>query len=61
MGFRLWKILGESFIKFELDLGVKRLKDMGLQPVFMENSLKGAHTKLEITTWFGSSFCDPSS
>ena len=34
-------ILGESFIKFELDLGVKRLKEMGLEPVFMENSLKG--------------------
>ena len=34
-------ILGESFIKHELDLGVKRLKEFGLEPVFMTNSLKG--------------------
>ena len=34
-------ILGESFVKHELDLGVKRLKEFGLEPVFMPNSLKG--------------------
>ena len=34
-------ILGESFIKHELDLGIKRLEEFGLVPVFMENSLKG--------------------
>ena len=34
-------ILGESFIKHELDLGIKRLEEFGLIPVFMENSLKG--------------------
>ena len=34
-------ILGESFIKFELDIGIKRLKEFGLIPVFMPNALKG--------------------
>ncbi len=34
-------ILGESFIKHELDLGIKRLKELELVPVFMENSMKG--------------------
>lgn len=34
-------ILGETFAKHELDLGVKRLKEFGLEPVFMNNSLKG--------------------
>lgn len=34
-------ILGESFIKHELDLGIKRLEEFGLTPVFMPNSLKG--------------------
>ncbi len=34
-------ILGESFIKHELDLAVKRLNEYGLEPVFMQNSLKG--------------------
>ena len=34
-------ILGESFIKHELDLGVQRLKEFGLEPVFMPNALKG--------------------
>jgi len=34
-------ILGESFIKHELDLGIKRLQELGLIPVFMDNSLKG--------------------
>ena len=34
-------ILGEPFIKHELDLGIKRLEEFGLIPVFMENSLKG--------------------
>lgn len=34
-------ILGEDFCKHQLDLGVKRLKEIGLNPVFMPNSLKG--------------------
>ncbi len=34
-------ILGENFIKHELDLGIKRLKEFGLEPVFMPNSTKG--------------------
>lgn len=34
-------ILGEKFVKHELDLGIKRLKEFGLVPVFMDNSLKG--------------------
>lgn len=34
-------ILGEAFAKHELDLGIKRMEEFGLVPVFMENSLKG--------------------
>ncbi len=34
-------ILGESFVKHELDLSIKRLEELGLIPVFMPNSLKG--------------------
>lgn len=34
-------LLGESFIKHELDLGIQRLKELGLDPVIMPNSLKG--------------------
>lgn len=34
-------ILGETFIKHELDLGIKRLKEFGLIPVIMPNALKG--------------------
>ena len=34
-------ILGESFVKHELDLGVERLEDMGLKVRFMPNALKG--------------------
>lgn len=33
-------LLGMSFIKHELDLGIKRLKEMGLEPVIMPNALK---------------------
>ncbi len=33
-------LLGMPFIKHELDLGIKRLKDYGLEPVIMPNSLK---------------------
>ena len=33
-------LLGMPFIKHELDLGIKRLKEMGLEPVVMPNSLK---------------------
>lgn len=34
-------ILGEDFIKYELVIGVKRLEEFGLEPVFMPNALKG--------------------
>lgn len=34
-------LLGEDFVKHNLELGTKRLKDFGLEPVFMPNSLKG--------------------
>jgi len=34
-------LLGEPFCKHELDLGVKRLKEFGLEPVIMPNALKG--------------------
>lgn len=34
-------IMGEPFIKHELELGIKRLEEFNLVPVFMENSLKG--------------------
>lgn len=34
-------ILGEKYVEHELKLGVKRLKNLGLVPVFMNNSLKG--------------------
>lgn len=33
-------LLGMPFIKHELDLGIERLKEMGLEPVIMPNSLK---------------------
>lgn len=34
-------LLGEPFCKHELDLGIERLKKMGLEPVIMPNALKG--------------------
>lgn len=34
-------VLGESFIKHELDLGIKRLKELGLEVEFGKNALKG--------------------
>lgn len=34
-------VLGENFVKHELDLGIKRLKELGLEPVIMPNALKG--------------------
>ena len=34
-------ILGEIYVRHELELGIKRLKDFGLVPIFMNNSLKG--------------------
>ena len=34
-------ILGEKFIKFEKDIGLKRLEEMGLNVSFTENALKG--------------------
>ena len=35
-------IMGESFIRFELEIGLRRLKEYGLNVKFMPNSLKGA-------------------
>ena len=34
-------IIGEDFVKHEVDLGVQRLKDLGLNPIFLPHSLKG--------------------
>lgn len=34
-------LLGEDFVKHELDLAIKRLKDYGLEPVIMPNACKG--------------------
>lgn len=34
-------ILGEKFCSHQLELGIKRLKSFGLEPLFMPNSLKG--------------------
>lgn len=34
-------ILGEEYCKHELELGIKRLQEFGLTPVFMTNTLKG--------------------
>lgn len=34
-------VLGESELKYQLELGVKRLNELGLEPVFMTNTLKG--------------------
>ena len=33
--------IGEAFVKHELDLGVERLKSMGLNVRFMPHALKG--------------------
>jgi len=34
-------ILGEPEVKHQLELGIRRLKELGLEPVFMPNTLKG--------------------
>ncbi len=34
-------ILGEPELKYQLELGVKRLNELGLEPIFMPNTLKG--------------------
>ena len=34
-------IIREDFVKHEVDLGVQRLKDLGLNPIFLPHSLKG--------------------
>ncbi|MBQ4524006.1 MAG: LD-carboxypeptidase [Lachnospiraceae bacterium] len=34
-------MLGEEFCSHNIEIGVKRLKDYGLEPVFMPNALKG--------------------
>lgn len=39
--------LGEDFAKHELDLGLKRIKELELEPVLMPNALKGIKYILE--------------
>ena len=34
-------MLGEEFCSHNLEIGTKRLKEYGLEPVFMPNSLRG--------------------
>ncbi|MBS6531906.1 MAG: LD-carboxypeptidase, partial [Streptococcus salivarius] len=34
-------IMGEDFVKHDLDLGGQRLKDLVLNSIFLPNSLKG--------------------
>lgn len=34
-------MLGEKFCSHNIEIGVKRLKEFGLEPVFMKNALKG--------------------
>ncbi|MBS6733490.1 MAG: LD-carboxypeptidase, partial [Streptococcus salivarius] len=34
-------VIGEDFVKHEVDLGIQRLKDLGLNPIFLPHSLKG--------------------
>ncbi len=34
-------IVGEPFIRFEIEIGLKRLKEYGLNVKFMPNALKG--------------------
>ena len=34
-------VLGEPYVRHELELGINRLKELGLIPIFMKNSLKG--------------------
>lgn len=34
-------MLGEEFCSHNIEIGVKRLKEYGLEPVFMQNALKG--------------------
>lgn len=33
--------LGEDFVKHELEIGLNRLKSLGLNPIFMPNAMKG--------------------
>ncbi len=33
-------IIREDFVKHEVDLGIQRLKDLGLNPIFLSHSLK---------------------
>lgn len=40
-------MLGEEFCSHNIEIGTKRLKEFGLNPVFMPNSLKGIETLKE--------------
>lgn len=35
------RMLGEEFCSHNIEIGVKRLKEFGLEPVFIPNALKG--------------------
>ena len=37
-------MLGEEFCSHNIEIGVRRLKEFGLEPVFMPNALKGSIT-----------------
>ena len=34
-------MLGEDFCAHNIEIGVRRLRELGLEPVFMPNALKG--------------------
>ena len=34
-------IIGESFVQFEVEIGLRRLREYGLQVKFMPHALKG--------------------
>ena len=40
-------MLGEEFCSHNIEIGVKRLKEYGLEPVFMPNALKGKDLEIK--------------
>ena len=46
-------MLGEEFCSHNIEIGVKRLKEYGLEPVFMPNALKGIEYLQSIHTFTG--------
>lgn len=41
-------MLGEEFCSHNIEIGVKRLKEYGLEPVFMPNALQGLFVQLVV-------------